>query len=43
MSTFLLHKIESYYLSPRLTAQHVKLPGFRIITSLCSSSTPSGS
>lgn len=33
-STFILHKIESYYLSPRLTAQHVKLPGFVIITSL---------
>lgn len=33
-STFVLHKIESYYLSPRLTAQHVKLPGFVIITSL---------
>ncbi len=34
VSTFVLHKIESYYLSPRLTAQHVKLPGFVIITSL---------
>ncbi len=34
VSTFLLHKIESYYLSPRLTAQHVKLPGFVIIASL---------
>ncbi len=34
VSTFLLHKIESYYLSPRLTAQHVRLPGFVIITSL---------
>lgn len=33
-STFVLHKIESYYLSPRLTAQHVKLPGFVIIASL---------
>jgi len=34
VSTFFLHKIESYYLSPRLTAQHVRLPGFVIITSL---------
>lgn len=34
VSTFVLHKIESYYLSPRLTAQHVRLPGFVIITSL---------
>jgi predicted PurR-regulated permease PerM len=34
VSTFLLHKIESYYLSPRLTARHVNLPGFVIITSL---------
>lgn len=33
-STFILHKIESYYLTPRLTAKHVKLPGFVIITSL---------
>jgi len=33
-STFVLHKIESYYLSPRLTAKHVKLPGFVLITSL---------
>jgi predicted PurR-regulated permease PerM len=33
-STFVLHKIESYYLNPRLTARHVKLPGFVIITSL---------
>lgn len=32
--TFLLHKIESYYLSPRLTARHVKLPGFLLIVSL---------
>ena len=34
VSTFVLHKIESYYLSPRLTARHVNLPGFVIITSL---------
>lgn len=33
-STFVLHKIESYYLNPRLTAKHVKLPSFVIITSL---------
>jgi predicted PurR-regulated permease PerM len=32
--TFLLHKIESYYLSPRLTARHVKVPGFVLIVSL---------
>lgn len=34
VSTFFLHKIESYYLTPRLTARHVSLPGFVIITSL---------
>ncbi len=32
--TFILHKIESYYLSPRLTARHVKMPGFLLIVSL---------
>ena len=32
--TFLLHKIESYYLSPRLTARHVRVPGFVLIVSL---------
>ena len=32
--TFILHKIESYYLSPRLTARHVKMPGFVLIVSL---------
>lgn len=32
--TFVLHKIESYYLNPRLTARHVKLPGFVLIVSL---------
>ncbi len=32
--TFLLHKIESYYLNPRLTARHVKMPGFLLIVSL---------
>jgi predicted PurR-regulated permease PerM len=33
-STFFLHKIESYYLNPRLTAKHVKLPSFVLIASL---------
>ena len=32
--TFVLHKIESYYLNPRLTARHVRLPGFVLIISL---------
>src|SRR5262249_33114626 len=32
--TFILHKIESYYLNPRLTARHVKMPGFLLIMSL---------
>lgn len=32
--TFVLHKIESYYLSPRLTAKHVRVPGFVLISSL---------
>ena len=32
--TFVLHKLESYYLNPRLTARHVKLPGFVLIVSL---------
>jgi hypothetical protein len=32
--TFVLHKVESYYLSPRLTARHVKIPGFLLIVSL---------
>ena len=32
--TFLLHKVESYYLSPRLTARHVRVPGFVLIVSL---------
>lgn len=32
--TFVLHKIESYYLNPRLTARHVKIPGFLLIVSL---------
>lgn len=32
--TFVLHKIESYYLNPRLAARHVELPGFVLIVSL---------
>jgi predicted PurR-regulated permease PerM len=32
--TFVLHKVESYYLNPRLTARHVRLPGFVLILSL---------
>jgi predicted PurR-regulated permease PerM len=32
--TFVLHKIESYYLNPRLTARHVHIPGFLLIVSL---------
>lgn len=32
--TFLLHKIEAYYLNPRLTSQHVKIPSFLLIVSL---------
>jgi predicted PurR-regulated permease PerM len=32
--TFVLHKIESYFLNPRLTSRHVKLPGFLLIMSL---------
>jgi predicted PurR-regulated permease PerM len=32
--TFVLHKIESYYLNPRLTSRHVHLPGFVLILSL---------
>jgi len=32
--TFILHKVESYYLNPRLTARHVPLPGFVLILSL---------
>jgi predicted PurR-regulated permease PerM len=32
--TFVLHKIESYYLSPRLASRHVRLPGFVLIVSL---------
>lgn len=32
--TFILHKIESYYLNPRLTSRHVKMPGFLLIATL---------
>jgi predicted PurR-regulated permease PerM len=32
--TFVLHKIESYYLNPRLAAEHVKLPGLVLVVSL---------
>jgi len=32
--TFILSKVESYYLAPRLTAQHVKLPGVALVISL---------
>lgn len=33
-TTFVLHKIESYYLNPRLASQHVKLPGIVLVISL---------
>jgi predicted PurR-regulated permease PerM len=32
--TAILHKVESYYLNPRLTSRHVRLPGFVLIVSL---------
>jgi predicted PurR-regulated permease PerM len=32
--TFILHKIESYYLNPRLAARHIQLPSFVLICSL---------
>ncbi len=34
VSTFVLHKIEAYYLNPRLAARHVKLPSLVLIISL---------
>jgi predicted PurR-regulated permease PerM len=34
ISTFVLHKIESYYLNPRLAAQHVHLPALVLVGSL---------
>lgn len=33
-TTFILHKIEAYYLNPRLTARHVHLPALVLIISL---------
>ena len=33
-STFVLHKIESYYLNPRLAAEHVRLPALLLVGSL---------
>jgi predicted PurR-regulated permease PerM len=33
-STFVLHKIESYYLNPRLAAEHVRLPALLMVASL---------
>jgi predicted PurR-regulated permease PerM len=33
-STFVLHKIESYYLNPRLAAEHVRLPALLLVASL---------
>jgi predicted PurR-regulated permease PerM len=33
-TTFVLHKIESYWLNPRLAAEHVKLPGLVLVISL---------
>jgi len=32
--TFVLHKIESYYLNPKLAAEHVKWPGLMLVVSL---------
>jgi len=32
--TFVLHKVESYWLNPRLSAEHVKLPGLVLVVSL---------
>ncbi|HEY3358275.1 MAG TPA: AI-2E family transporter [Polyangia bacterium] len=34
VSTVVLHKVESYYLNPRLTAKHVRLPSLLLIASL---------
>lgn len=34
VTTFILHKIEAYYLNPRLTARHVHLPALVLILSL---------
>jgi predicted PurR-regulated permease PerM len=32
--TFVLHKIESYYLNPRLAAEHVRVPALILVGSL---------
>jgi predicted PurR-regulated permease PerM len=32
--TVVLHKLESYFLNPRLAARHVRLPGFVLVVSL---------
>ena len=32
--TFVLHKVESYYLSPRLAQRHVRIPSFLLLVSL---------
>jgi predicted PurR-regulated permease PerM len=34
ITTFALHKIESYYLNPRLAAEHVSLPGLLLVINL---------
>ena len=34
VTTFILHKIEAYFLNPRLAARHVKLPALVLIISL---------
>jgi predicted PurR-regulated permease PerM len=34
IATVVLHKVESYYLNPRLTAKHVRLPSLVLIASL---------
>jgi predicted PurR-regulated permease PerM len=34
VTTFLLHKIEAYYLNPRLAARHVNLPALVLVVSL---------
>ncbi len=34
VTTFVLHKIESYYLNPKLASQHVRLPSLVLVVSL---------
>jgi predicted PurR-regulated permease PerM len=34
VTTFVLHKIEAYYLNPRLAARHVNLPSLILVVSL---------